>query len=157
MGSKCKGIMGTVVLRTSCLLQNECVISQFVFTLKKACILFYSSYPYYTLVHDHIWISYFIFYFPLLECCLLRGSTGTHFYLLIRHRYLHQFKWNMYQSWRGTSPFFFLHLKSYSITRHTLKMLSDVLILFLITPELCKPLFFGLPFRKSHRKKLFIN
>lgn len=69
MGSKCKGIMGTVVLCTSCPLLSECVISHSLFsTLKKHAYSFVSSYPYYTLVHDHIWISYFIFYFPLLEC-----------------------------------------------------------------------------------------
>lgn len=69
MGSKCKGIMGTVVLCTSCPLLSECVISHTVcFPLKSMRIVFFSSYPYYTLVHDHIWISYFIFYSPLLEC-----------------------------------------------------------------------------------------
>lgn len=144
MGSKCKGIMGTVVLRTSCLLQNECVISQFVFTLKKACILFYSSYPYYTLVHDRIWISYFIspgmpFYAEAAQEHTSICYLSSVFILLsvqtkrvpIITRYI--------------PLFFFLHLKSYSITWHTFGMLSDMQIVFFIAPELCKPSLFGLP------------
>ncbi len=84
MGSKCKGIMGTVVLCTSCPLLGECVISHTVcFPLKKHAYSFFSSYPYYTLIHDHIWISYFIFYSPLLECRFIpRQHRRTHLYLL---------------------------------------------------------------------------
>lgn len=102
MGSKCKGIMGTVVLCTSCPLLNECVISRF--PLRKHAYSFFSSYPYYTLVHDHIRISYFILYpgAPFYseaaqEHAFICYSSSVFIRLSVR---------NVYQSCRGTSPYF---------------------------------------------------
>lgn len=73
--------MGTVVLCTSCPFLNECVIL-FDFHYKKHAYSFFSSYPYYSLVHNHIWISYFIPYFHLLECRFIPRQHRNTFCLL---------------------------------------------------------------------------
>jgi len=53
-------------------------------TIKSMRIVVFSpSYPYYTLVHNHIWISYFIPYFHLLECRFIPRHRGSTFCLFI--------------------------------------------------------------------------
>lgn len=162
--------MGTVVLCTSCPLLNECVISHNVcFPLKKKSMrIVFSSYPYYTLVHNHIWISYFIPYFQILECRFIprqhRNTLLSVICLFIQHQYLFFYLfWDFHPNKTCTNhdevhpAFFFLYLKLYSIitTWHTFGMLSDMLIVFLITSELCKPSVFGLPLKKYHRKPIY--
>ncbi len=152
IGSKCKGIMGTVVLCTSCPLLSEYVISHTVcFPQKKSMrIYFFPVIQYYTLVHDHIWISYFIFYFPLLECRFIpRLHRNTLLFVISIYISSNEMCTNRDEVHPLSSfEVVFNHMAHFG-------MLSDVLIVFLITPECCKPSFFGLPFRKSRRKTIY--
>lgn len=165
MGSKCKGIMGTVVLCTSCPLLSECVISHTVcFPLKKACVLFWVFFFFFfqLSILYFSWRSYMdlIFY-------LLLSSPGMPFYseAAQENTFLslilsHQYRFISVQTKRVpiVTRYIPLFLSSFEVVFNHMAhfgMLSDMLIVFLITPELCKPSFFGLPFRKSHRKPIY--
>lgn len=163
--------MGTVVLCTSCPLLNECVISHNVcFPLKKKkkhaysffqlSILYFSSQSYMDLIFYPLFSSPGTpFYSKAAQehtfvCYLSVYSTPVFILLSVLRFHPNKTCTNHDEV---HPAFFFFYSKLYSIvtTWHTFGMLSDMLIVFLITSELCKPSVFGLPLKKYHRKPIY--
>lgn len=156
MGSKCKGIMGTVVLCTS----YPLLISYRLFFTKKTTTM-HVFFPQLSILYFNLQ-SYMdlVFYLSLtLQSCVPFYSKAAQ-----EHTSIYSFHPNETCTNHDEVRLLFLHLFKVVFNHHHMARIWNAFqtcwlcfFFFLITSELCKPPVFGLPLESSIENLFIIN